>query len=240
MSGYPSDILKPLPIRVRPKPAETIDSFIRRLAQANHIKPSRLYNLLTWESISTSRPEIDQLATLSRVDPEILGRTLVNALSLLTYVKPSPKLSDTENTERQKFFEIQRDAQNRGLTVRALATRHDVSRRTVRRALGSPRPQPHELARRQVRVIEPIRHLIVPLLEQNINISDIWTRLVDEHGIALRWMALYRFAQTWRLDQNRDSPNPGTYPHRPPHRANEIMNQDAAVPAIQLTHRNRP
>lgn len=32
--------LRPLPVRPRPKPGESTDSYVRRLARANHLKPS--------------------------------------------------------------------------------------------------------------------------------------------------------------------------------------------------------
>lgn len=39
-------LLPPLPVRVRPRTGETVDSYVRRLARANHLKPSYLHLLL--------------------------------------------------------------------------------------------------------------------------------------------------------------------------------------------------
>jgi len=37
------EVLRPLPIRVRPRPAETVASYVVRLARANHLQPSHLH-----------------------------------------------------------------------------------------------------------------------------------------------------------------------------------------------------
>jgi len=34
------EVLRPLPIRARPRPAETVASYVVRLARANHLQPS--------------------------------------------------------------------------------------------------------------------------------------------------------------------------------------------------------
>src|SRR6266496_3943615 len=45
VGGHPSP-LRPLPMRVRPRQAETVDSYARRLARANHLRPSYLRAVL--------------------------------------------------------------------------------------------------------------------------------------------------------------------------------------------------
>jgi TniQ len=44
-SLQPPDFL-PLPVRVRPLTGETVSSYVRRLARANHLRPSYLHSLL--------------------------------------------------------------------------------------------------------------------------------------------------------------------------------------------------
>ena len=39
-------LLPPLPVRVRPRTGETVSSYVRRLARANHLRPSYLHSLL--------------------------------------------------------------------------------------------------------------------------------------------------------------------------------------------------
>jgi TniQ len=45
-SRQPPATLLPLPVRVRPRNGETVASYVRRLARANHLKPSYLHSLL--------------------------------------------------------------------------------------------------------------------------------------------------------------------------------------------------
>ncbi|MCF3175619.1 TniQ family protein [Streptomyces sioyaensis] len=207
VTTFPLEELRPLPIRVRPRPSETTDSFVSRLARANHLKPSHLHGILTGPPLSFGKPHFDRLATLAGSSPEILQRTLTNAGSLLLCIKPSPERRPAENAQAQLFFEIQRDAAGRGLTVRTLADRHHVSRRTVRRALAAPQPRTHEVIRRRVRATDPVKELINPLIEEGLTIKEIWDRLVDEHNIALSRTALSRYFRTHQLDRNRE-PHP--------------------------------
>jgi len=209
VTPFPLEELRPLPIRVRPRPAETTDSFISRLARANHLKPSHLHGILTGPPLSFGKPHLNRLATMAGSSPEILQRALINAGSLLLCVKPSPERSSAENAQIQLFFQIQRDAAGRGLTVRTLANRHNVSCRTVRRALAAPQPPTYEVIRRRVPATDPVKELIDPLIEEGLTIKEIWNRLVDEHDIALSMTAMTRYVRTHQLDRNRE-------PHPPP------------------------
>jgi hypothetical protein len=42
----PPGLLPPLPVGVRPLTGETVSSYVRRLARANHLRPSYLHSLL--------------------------------------------------------------------------------------------------------------------------------------------------------------------------------------------------
>ncbi len=61
--------LAPLPIRLRPLPAETAASYMRRLARANHLRPSYLRTLLSDPPQYTGAIRAERLAALS-------GRTI--------------------------------------------------------------------------------------------------------------------------------------------------------------------
>lgn len=208
MSDLPPETLQPLPVRVRPRPLETIDSFIGRLALANHIKPSHLHRIVSGPHFVTGRVAPDRntfnrLAVLSDTSADILQRALTLPTTLALGRIPSPHLSGTENSQAQLFFEIQRDADGRGLAVRTLAERYKVSRRTVRQALDAPRTPPHQLRRRFSWSARPYGHLIAPLLEQGRTATEIWDHLIEEHGITLARSAIARYAQNWQLDQTR-------------------------------------
>jgi transposase len=91
----------------------------------------------------------------------------------------------------EQFEQIRRDRAREGLSLRALAERHGVHRRTVRAALESPLPPLRRTpVGRPAPKLGPFRVLIDAWLEadweaprkQRHTAKRIWQRLVDEHG----------------------------------------------------------
>ncbi len=88
------------------------------------------------------------------------------------------------------FEQIRRDVRRDGLSVRALAQRYRVHRRTVRQALASALPPPRRTPTRDAPVLGPWKALIITWLEadqraprkQRHTARRIWQRLCDEHG----------------------------------------------------------
>ena len=89
------------------------------------------------------------------------------------------------------FEQIRRDHDREGLSIRALAERHGVHRRTVRAALASPLPPPRKRpVGRPAPALGEYRPLIDAWLEadrlaprkQRHTARRVWRRLVDEHG----------------------------------------------------------
>src|ERR671914_1282161 len=89
------------------------------------------------------------------------------------------------------FEQIRRDHDREGLSIRALAVRHGVHRRTVRQALASPLPPPRRRPEgRPAPALGEYRALIDAWLEADLEAprkqrhtaKRIWRRLVDEHG----------------------------------------------------------
>ncbi|MFQ6852990.1 hypothetical protein AAIB46_19105 [Streptomyces sp. 35M1] len=203
MSDSSRESLQPLPVRVRPRPAQTIDSYISELARSNHIRPSLLHGYISEQTIAAPIHNLDRLAALSGIPTEVLRRTLVSPVAYLIRVRPSSAFTDAENSRAQLFFQIQQDADGRGLTVRTLAERHQVSRRTVRQALRAPRAPRRQLTRTNVPVIAPFKHLIIPLLEERLPPSEVWDRMINDHGITLSRGPLGTFINNWHLDHLR-------------------------------------
>lgn len=87
------------------------------------------------------------------------------------------------------FAEIRRDARVDGLSIRGLADRHRVHRRTVRAALASAMPPPHKAPTRTSPRLEPFKGFIDEMLcadvdapkKQRHTARRILARLVDEH-----------------------------------------------------------
>jgi transposase len=89
------------------------------------------------------------------------------------------------------FAAIRRDARVEGLSIRALAARHGVHRRTVRAALESAEPPERKTAVRVSPKLEAFKPLIDAMLLEDVSAPRkqrhtarrVLARLVDEHGL---------------------------------------------------------
>ncbi len=91
----------------------------------------------------------------------------------------------------EQFEQIRRDRDREGLSIRALAVRHGVHRRTVKQALLSPMPPAKRApVNRPAPKLGPYRAVIDEWLladrdapvKQRHTARRVWQRLVDEHG----------------------------------------------------------
>jgi hypothetical protein len=73
----------------------------------------------------------------------------------------------------QVFEEIRRDRRTGGMSIRQLAERHEVHRRTVRQALGSPVPP----ERKAVVRAAPVREAVAGWIDAML--AGTWTRRVS-------------------------------------------------------------
>ena len=195
----------PLPVRVRPRPGESVDSYVRRLALANHLKPSYLRSYLAGppDYGPGKRPRPDRLAALTGRQQDILER----ALSDLVRKKPAkptkPKRSFTKAADKPALFAaIRRDAQAEQLAVSHLARRHHVSHATVRQALNSPTPPPRK---KRPPIVGPAKGRIGPTIDAILDeyaaahagslptMRVIWEKLLDEHHITAAYATVHRY-----------------------------------------------
>ncbi len=89
------------------------------------------------------------------------------------------------------FEAIRRDRRREGLSIRALANRYQVHRRTVRQALASPVPPPRKRRCKAAPKLDPVKPLIDVMLREDLTAPRkqrrtarrVLARLVDEHGV---------------------------------------------------------
>lgn len=95
------------------------------------------------------------------------------------------------STRVELFEAIRRDARRESLSVRALADRHGVHRRTVRAALASAVPPPRKPRKAVAPKLDPAKPLIDAMLREDLTAHRkqhhtarrVLARLVDEHGL---------------------------------------------------------
>jgi hypothetical protein len=172
----------PLPVRLRPCLGESTDSYIRRLARANHLKPSFLHCYLSGPPLWFGKPLLEHLAAVTGHSPEALERALADADSSHGKNRPRPRLP------RKNPFAWRRDLARRiaqealkGTRVRTLAKRFNLRCRDVHFALETLRPTTSETSQ----VADPVRGELADLVEsmigRGLNGRQIWTELMDHH-----------------------------------------------------------
>jgi transposase len=99
----------------------------------------------------------------------------------------------TKRSKVELYEQIRWSSEREGLSIRALAHRFGVHRRTVREALCSPIPPPRKASERPAPAIGPWKPFIDKWLaddqtapkKQRHTARRIWQRLIDEHGAEL-------------------------------------------------------
>ncbi len=89
------------------------------------------------------------------------------------------------------FEAIRRDFRREGLSIRQLAARHGVHRRTVRAALRSAVPPPRKTPERAAPKLDRVAPLVDAMLREDLSAPRkqrhtarrVLARLVDEHGV---------------------------------------------------------
>ena len=193
----------PLPVRPRPRRGENADSYLRRLAVANHLRFSHLRRYL-------SRPK----GSYGPVDPgrlaALVGRELpaiLHALPELAPTGPRPAarrytdedIQRSHAARRAKYAAIRGDAGN-GMSGRAIERKHHVGRRTIVKALASADPPERKKIHREPTALDGLHWHIDAMIAANpqITIAAIWERLAYEHGTAVAYPTLRTYVTSGR------------------------------------------
>lgn len=191
-----------LPIQVSPHHGETTDSYIRRLARANHLKPSYLHGFLCGPPLWFGKPLLDRLAAVAGRSPAALERALADTRTPRRRRKHAPTRHYMPYDKTKLFRTIRIDAETEGLSIRSLAERYQVHRRTVRAALNCDVPPPRKATERTSPVLDPIRALIDPMLDTGITVREIWKRLLDEHNASISYSTLHGYVRAQQTQKN--------------------------------------
>lgn len=194
MTGNDTGRLPPLPVRPRPRQGETADSYVRRLAAANHLRFTYLRRYLARLTGSYGPIDPGRLAALA-------GRELPALLRALPDLAPASTLPVRRYTpediqrgraaKREKYAAIRRDVGN-GMSGRAIERKHHVGRRTVIKALASADPPERKKIHREPSALDGLHGCIDAMLVANpqITTAAIWQQLADEHGTTVAYPTL--------------------------------------------------
>ncbi|MEU8549057.1 hypothetical protein AB0C81_19090 [Streptomyces roseoverticillatus] len=201
MTGISSSHLARLPILVSPRLGEGSDSYIRRLAHANHLRPSYLHGFLAGPPLWFGKPRLDRLTALTGRSPETLERALADASSPSGRSKPNPRnLSRNLFPDRRELLVlIPVDARDGTMTIRALAKRHQVPQWAVRLVLDTAHPLARDISVGAPPVMGPLAELVDEMIARGLRGRAIWAELMDEHSHSVSYSSLLSYLRNSRL-----------------------------------------
>ena len=188
-------------MRVRPAAGETIESYIRRLARANHLRPSLLQVYVRNPGVPAAAIRLRRLAAVSGSTVAALTRALTG-LPAARGQHRAPPPGESQAARKARLFGIIRDDAARGMSIRQIASRRHVHRRMVRQALAAPfGPPPRKRAARPAQITGPIRDVLDELASESRTIWEIWTTVTDEHDSDASYASIRDYVRTCRLRQ---------------------------------------
>ena len=191
----------PLPVRVRPAAGETAESYIRRLAQANHLRPSLLQVYVRNPDVPTGSIRLRRLAAVSGSTRTALAFALTGLTpATKPYRLPAPPSpAESQTARKARLFSVIRDDAARGMSIRQIAARHHVHRRMVRQALADTAgPPPRKPGTRPAPAIGPIQDVLDKLADQPLTVWEIWTAVTDEHDSDASYAAVRDYIRSRR------------------------------------------
>jgi hypothetical protein len=192
--------LTPLPVQPRPLADEPASSYVRRLALANHLRPSYLHRYLAGPPTYLGAIRPGRLAILTGRSITILERTLTGLPRPdrdATLVWQPPRHVTRAGDLPALHAAIRRDAQH-GDTIRILASRYRMNRRTIRQALDNRAPPPRRQSPRRGPALGHLHDPITAMLasEPSLTSRQIWERLVDDHAATICYATVRQYVST--------------------------------------------
>jgi TniQ len=189
-----------LPIRVRPVAGETTDSYIRRLARANHVRPSLLQVYVRNPDVPTGAIRLRRLAAVSGSTPTVLTRALTGLTPGSEPHRPPPSPAESQAARKARLFGLIRHDDARGMSIRQIAARRHVHRRMVRQALAAADgPPPRKRPARPAPITGAIREVLDALAEEPRTVWEIWTTVTDDHDSGASYAAIRDYIRNRHL-----------------------------------------
>jgi hypothetical protein len=189
----------PLPVRVRPAAGETAESYIRRLARANHLRPSLLQVYVRNPDVPTGSIRLRRLAAVSGSTRTALAFALTGLTPASRSHLPPPSPAESQAESKARLFGEIRDDAARGMSIRQLASRHHVHRRMVRQALADPAgPPPRKRGTRPAPAIGPFQDVLDKLADQPLTVWEIWATVTDQHDSDASYAAVRDYIRNHR------------------------------------------
>jgi hypothetical protein len=195
----------PLPLRPRPRQGETADSYLRRLATANHLRFSYLRRYLATPRGSYGPIDARGLAVLAgrqpqailRAFPELGPAALRQAGTARRYTRE--EIQHAYAAKQERYAVIRRDS-DAGMSERAIERKHHVGRRTIIKALDSADPPARKKIHREPAALNGLRPRIDAMIEADPSIATaaIWQRLADDHGATVAYPTLRTYVVSRR------------------------------------------
>jgi hypothetical protein len=195
----------PLPVRPRPRQGETADSYLRRLAAANHLRFSYLRRYLAMPPGSYGPIDAAGLAVLAgrkphailRAFPEMGPPALRHAKTGRRYTRED--IQHAYAAKEERYAVIRRDF-DAGTSERAIERKHHVGRRTIIKALDSADPPARKKIHREPAALKGLHGRIDAMIEADpaIATATIWQRLADDHGATVAYPTLRTYVNSRR------------------------------------------
>jgi transposase len=195
----------PLPVRPRPRQGESADSYLRRLAAANHLRFSYLRRYLATPRGSFGPIDARELAVLAgrqphailRAFPELGRAALRQAGTGRRYTRED--IQHAYAARQERYAVIRRDY-GAGMSERAIERERHVGRRTIIKALASADPPARKKIRREPTALTGLHIYINAMIagDPQITIAAIWEHLADEHGAAIAYPTLRAYVTSQR------------------------------------------
>jgi hypothetical protein len=195
----------PLPVRPRPRQGETADSYLRRLAAANHLRFSYLRRYLATPRGSYGPVNAAELAGLAgrkphavlRAFPELGPAALRQPRTGRRYTRED--IQHAYAAKHDRYAAIRRDF-DAGMSERAIERKHHAGRRTIIRALGSPNPPARKKTHREPSALKGLHGHIDAMIKADpaIGTAAIWQHLADDHGRTVAYYTLRTYVVSRR------------------------------------------